>query len=285
MPKDYYLLLEVDSESTTEQIKKAYRQKARKLHPDVNPGVSHALFIELQEAFAVLADPQKRMKYDLSRKYSPLNISKNEKEFETNTVFYAFDPENKNDFQKYHRYYKEFKEEWSADSFYNPEEALLLHDSEKDRPRLNKFLSQIKKEQSVDENIIHNYDFIIGSISDLSGKITENLNFIQKILEHGAICFIKENLALWPDDSIEDYCDFYLALYRQFPAEIHSIPEKKYPESELEQKNLPRIRIIQIMHNAIIAGAGNGDLIVLFREILPFRTTIKIAEMLRTIKD
>lgn len=284
MPKDYYLLLEIDPESTTEQIKKAYRQKARKLHPDTNPGISPALFVELQEAFTVLTDPQKRLKYNLSRKISPLNVGKNKKQIETEAVFYTFDPENKNNFQKHHQYYKEFKKEWSADGFDNQEEVLLLNDSEKDRTQLKKFLARIKKEHDRDDDTIHNYDFVIGSLTDLAEEPPKALKFIQKMLEHGAICFIKEDIALWPDDSIEDYCDFYLAFYRHIPAKPPSIIGK-YPETDLEQKNLPRIKIIQMLHSAIEAGAGNGDLIVLFREILPFRTTIRIAEMLRTIKN
>lgn len=65
MAKDYYALLEVDREATPEAIKRAYRKKAMKVHPDVAPGDDAAeKFKELTEAYEVLSDPNKRAIYD-----------------------------------------------------------------------------------------------------------------------------------------------------------------------------------------------------------------------------
>lgn len=63
---DYYKVLGVSKEATQEDIKKAYRKKARKLHPDLNPNDKKAQrkFQELNEANEVLSDPVKRKKYD-----------------------------------------------------------------------------------------------------------------------------------------------------------------------------------------------------------------------------
>jgi DnaJ-class molecular chaperone len=64
--KDYYATLGVAKSATDKEIKQAYRKLARKLHPDVNPGdkTAEAKFKEINEAYEVLGDPDKRKKYD-----------------------------------------------------------------------------------------------------------------------------------------------------------------------------------------------------------------------------
>lgn len=64
--KDYYEVLGVSRETPPEEIKKAYRQAALKFHPDRNPGDKDAedRFKEASEAYEVLADPQKRERYN-----------------------------------------------------------------------------------------------------------------------------------------------------------------------------------------------------------------------------
>ena len=64
--KDYYATLGVAKTASEKEIKQAFRKLARKHHPDVNPGdkVAESKFKEINEAYEVLGDPDKRKKYD-----------------------------------------------------------------------------------------------------------------------------------------------------------------------------------------------------------------------------
>lgn len=63
---DYYKTLGIAKTASSDEIKKAYRKLARKLHPDINPNdkEAHIKFQQINEANEVLSDPDKRKKYD-----------------------------------------------------------------------------------------------------------------------------------------------------------------------------------------------------------------------------
>lgn len=66
MRKDYYEILGVGKDATQDEIRRAFRKLAKKYHPDANPGDSsaEAKFKEINEAYDVLSDPDKRANYD-----------------------------------------------------------------------------------------------------------------------------------------------------------------------------------------------------------------------------
>lgn len=69
--QDYYKILEVSQRATEEEIKTAYRKLAKQYHPDVHPGDSECerKFREINEAYGILGDAEKRKRYDAERKH------------------------------------------------------------------------------------------------------------------------------------------------------------------------------------------------------------------------
>jgi curved DNA-binding protein len=69
--KDYYTILGVSKTASADDIKKAFRKLARQYHPDLNPGdkTAEARFKEVNEAYEVLSDSDKRKKYDQFGQY------------------------------------------------------------------------------------------------------------------------------------------------------------------------------------------------------------------------
>jgi curved DNA-binding protein len=93
--KDYYKILGVQKSASAAELKKAYRKLAMKHHPDRNTGDkgSEAKFKEVNEAYAVLSNPEKRKQYDqygaegFERRYSQDEIFR---DFDLNSIFREF---------------------------------------------------------------------------------------------------------------------------------------------------------------------------------------------------
>lgn len=73
MAKDFYLILQVKREASSDEIRAAYRRRALELHPDKS-GKGGEAFIELQEAYSVLGNPAQREVYDRAAEAVPVLV-------------------------------------------------------------------------------------------------------------------------------------------------------------------------------------------------------------------
>ena len=64
---DYYAILQVASNATPDEIKRAYRRLARQYHPDLHPDAEEDRMRAVNEAYAVLSDMSRRTVYDIQR--------------------------------------------------------------------------------------------------------------------------------------------------------------------------------------------------------------------------
>ncbi len=86
MSEDYYKVLGVPKDASEDDIKKAFRNLALKLHPDINKSkTSEEEFKKVNEAYAVLSNPQKRQQYDA---YGPDQFGRT---FSQEDIFRGFD--------------------------------------------------------------------------------------------------------------------------------------------------------------------------------------------------
>lgn len=93
--KDYYYILGIPTDANTEEIKKAYRKLSLKFHPDKNNGDDFfsERFKEIQEAYEILKDNNKRTNYDLKRNlfYTSSILNPKIEYFESNKLEFSFD--------------------------------------------------------------------------------------------------------------------------------------------------------------------------------------------------
>ena len=72
---NYYAVLNISPDATAEEIRRAYREMARRYHPDAGEGSSADKFRELTEAYEILGDPARRRDYDIEfRRGAPIAV-------------------------------------------------------------------------------------------------------------------------------------------------------------------------------------------------------------------
>lgn len=86
--KDYYSILGVSRNATEEEIKQAFRRQAMRHHPD--RGGDSVLFQDINEAYSVLSDSQKRTAYDNPHQFRNININMNGGQFDLDEIFNMF---------------------------------------------------------------------------------------------------------------------------------------------------------------------------------------------------
>ena len=79
--KNYYKVLELEFGCSTEAIKKSFRKLSLRYHPDKNRDNDSNRFVEINEAYEILSDPQKRNLYD--SQFTPNTNNKSENDFKT----------------------------------------------------------------------------------------------------------------------------------------------------------------------------------------------------------
>jgi len=88
--RDYYDVLGVSPDAGADEIKRAYRQLARRYHPDISGDDRGAAFLEAAQAYEVLQDPRRRRQYDASRRRSALPVEPSRAEWFADEVAIDF---------------------------------------------------------------------------------------------------------------------------------------------------------------------------------------------------
>ena len=97
MFKDYYQILDIDPDSTTEEIRKAYKAASMKCHPDRNPGKdTTSQMQDINEAYAILKDDDKRSRYDQEYKRFKQETTKVSEPKTTSWTYSTYDIKDEN---------------------------------------------------------------------------------------------------------------------------------------------------------------------------------------------
>lgn len=182
MPKyiDYYSVLGVSKNATQDEIKSAYRKLAMKYHPDRNPGdkTAEAKFKEINEAYEVLSDPEKRKMYDsLGQDWQ------NGQEFSPppggfrKTYHYNFKDQDFSRFEGFSDFFKSIFGNFTVDDFFSTNDDKFSFDYEDSFPNF-------KKNYDIEADIeLSIYDIIKPTKKTFTLKYKENNKINTKTIE------------------------------------------------------------------------------------------------------
>ena len=130
MQYDYYKILEIPRTSDTEEIKRAYRNKAKLVHPDVNNSPkANEVFALVNEAYEVLMDEQKRYLFDIKLNYidSSKEAAERKKHYYGSSIKNDTYTNNTNNFNYDWNTYKNKQNEDKPDSYYFEKSPLIYN--------------------------------------------------------------------------------------------------------------------------------------------------------------
>lgn len=156
--KDYYGILGVNYDATPEEIKKAFRKATVKYHPDVNKD-GEKIFLDIKEAYEVLADENERKKYDYIKGYDIKRTQAAKEKAEQTQKKY-----NNYSSKQYYKY--DYSKEYEKNTNVNEKEEKIYHSYQNSQEKTNS--------DADNKNFKNTFSDIVGNLFSKKGKNKKN---------------------------------------------------------------------------------------------------------------
>ncbi|PCJ19838.1 MAG: hypothetical protein COB02_06530 [Candidatus Cloacimonadota bacterium] len=238
---DYFKILEIPKEASLQAIKNAYRQIAKKLHPDLNQDDTTKEFQLAQKAYEVLIQPKQRELYLQEYNYlitQEKSKKKKEKLIKESTFYEIFYYQSKSNFTKndFDEYFDELKSLWFHSDEHLPP-IKLYTDTKNQYEKLDTIIQRLYQLRELKKDLVYfefNGHLILSELKDLGSTLKEVVSRVKVLLHDNpaysdqsfygyALYFMNENLNIWLHDDLNVYYDLYLEISDLFP-------DQDYPE-------------------------------------------------------